>query len=116
MTTAGVVEDSGHCTYSIGLSCFLNCHSLFHLVIYIYIYMHIHTYILLILAKNTMSVSLLHLGIQYTKTCQRAVHIKYLSMVNEFHVNRTNLGFVFGDTRYSLICFPFMRFLSCLVT
>ena len=38
MMTAGVVENSGHCIYSIGLKCFLNCLSLFHLVIYIYIY------------------------------------------------------------------------------
>ena len=35
---AGVVENSGHCIYSIGLKFFLNCFSLFHLVIYIYIY------------------------------------------------------------------------------
>ena len=45
------------------------------LYIHIYTYTHIYTYIL-ILAKNTISVSLLHLGIQYTKTCQRAVHIE----------------------------------------
>ena len=38
MKTAGVVENSGHCIYSIGLKCFLNCLSLFHLVFYIYIY------------------------------------------------------------------------------
>ena len=36
MKTAGVVANSGHCIYSIGLRCFLNCLSLFHLVIYIY--------------------------------------------------------------------------------
>ena len=32
MKTAGVVENSGHCIYSIGLRCFWNCLSLFHLV------------------------------------------------------------------------------------
>ena len=32
MKTAGVVENSEHCIYSIGLKCFLNCLSLFHLV------------------------------------------------------------------------------------
>ena len=37
MKTAGVVKNSGHCIYSIGLKCFLNCLSLFHLVFYIYI-------------------------------------------------------------------------------
>ena len=41
--TAGVVENSGHCVCSIGLKCFLNCLSLFHLVFYIYIYKYIHT-------------------------------------------------------------------------
>ena len=35
MKTAGVVENSGHCIYSIGLKCFLNCLSLFHLVFYL---------------------------------------------------------------------------------
>ena len=45
MKTAGVVENSGHCTYSIGLKCFLNCLSLFHLVFYIYIHIYIHIYI-----------------------------------------------------------------------
>ena len=39
MKTARVVENSGHCIYSIGLKCFLNCLSLFHLVFYVYIYM-----------------------------------------------------------------------------
>ena len=43
MKTAGVVENSGHCTYSIGLKCFLNCLSLFHLVFYIYIHIYIYT-------------------------------------------------------------------------
>ena len=38
MKTAGVVDNSGHCIYSIGLKCFWNCLSLFHLVFYIYIY------------------------------------------------------------------------------
>ena len=32
MKAAGVVENSGRCIYSIGLMCFLNCLSLFHLV------------------------------------------------------------------------------------
>ena len=35
MKTTGVVENSGHCIYCIGLKCFLNCLSLFHLVIYL---------------------------------------------------------------------------------
>ena len=35
MKTAGVVENSGHCIYSIGLKCFLNCLSLFHFVFYL---------------------------------------------------------------------------------
>ena len=35
MKTAGVVENSGHCIYSIGLRCFWNCLSLFHLVFYL---------------------------------------------------------------------------------
>ena len=35
MKTAGVVENSEHCIYSIGLKCFLNCLSLFHLVFYL---------------------------------------------------------------------------------
>ena len=35
MKTAGVVENSGHCMYSIGLRCFLNCLSLLHLVLYV---------------------------------------------------------------------------------
>ena len=35
MKTAGVVEYSGHCIYSIGLKCFWNCFWLFHLVIYL---------------------------------------------------------------------------------
>ena len=35
MKTAGVVENSGHCIYSTGLKCFLNCLSLFHLVFYL---------------------------------------------------------------------------------
>ena len=38
MKTAGVVKNSGHCISSIGLRCFLNCLSLFHVVFYIYIY------------------------------------------------------------------------------
>ena len=38
--TAGAVKNSGHCLYSIGLKCFLNCFSLLHLVIHIYIYSH----------------------------------------------------------------------------
>ena len=42
MKTAGVVENSGHCIYSIGLRCFLNCLSLFHLVFYV-CYMHIYS-------------------------------------------------------------------------
>ena len=33
--TAGVVVNSGHCIYSIGLTCFLNYLSLFHLVFYL---------------------------------------------------------------------------------
>ena len=41
MKTAGVVENYGHCIYSIGSKCFPNCHSLFHLVFYIYIYIYI---------------------------------------------------------------------------
>ena len=35
MKTTGVVENAGHCIYSIGLKCFWNCFSLFHLVIYL---------------------------------------------------------------------------------
>ena len=35
MKTAGVVKNSGHCIYSIGLKCFGNCLSLFHLVSYL---------------------------------------------------------------------------------
>ena len=35
MKTAGVVRNSGHCIYSIGLKYFLNCLSLFHLVYYL---------------------------------------------------------------------------------
>ena len=34
MKTAGVVENSGYCIYSIGLKCFRNCLLLFHLVFY----------------------------------------------------------------------------------
>ena len=63
MKTAGVVENSGHCIYSIGLKCFGNCPSLFQLVFYLlqsnaryfvnhlerftchYAYMHIYIYI-----------------------------------------------------------------------
>ena len=51
MKTAGVVENSWHCVYSIGLKCFWNCLSLFHLVfhlcpyLYIYIYQHLYIYI-----------------------------------------------------------------------
>ena len=40
--TAGVVENYGHCIYSIGLKCFRNCLSLFHLVFYIYIYIYVY--------------------------------------------------------------------------
>ena len=40
MKTAGVVTNSGHCLYSIGLNFF----SLFHLVIYIYIYIVVFRY------------------------------------------------------------------------
>ena len=36
MKTAGVVENSGHCTYSIVLRCFLNCLSLLHLVFHLF--------------------------------------------------------------------------------
>ena len=39
-----MVENSGHCIYSIGLKCFLNCLSLFHLVFYTYIYIDIYMY------------------------------------------------------------------------
>ena len=35
MKIAGVAENSGHCTYSIGLKCFGNCLSLLHLVFYL---------------------------------------------------------------------------------
>ena len=42
MKTAGVVENSGHCTYSIGLKCFWNCLSLFNLVFLFYIYIYIY--------------------------------------------------------------------------
>ena len=46
MKTAGVVENSGHCTYSIGLKSLWNCLSLFHLLfLYIYTYIFIITYI-----------------------------------------------------------------------
>ena len=45
MKTAGVVKNSGHCIYSIGLKCFSNCLSLFHLVFYVYIHLHMHVYI-----------------------------------------------------------------------
>ena len=41
MKTANVAENSGHCIYSIGLMCFLNCLSLLHLVICTYIYIYI---------------------------------------------------------------------------
>ena len=40
MKAAGGVKNSGHCIYSIGLKCFLNCLSVFHLVFHIYIYMY----------------------------------------------------------------------------
>ena len=36
--TAGVVENSGHCIYSIGLKCHRTYALLFHLLIYRYIY------------------------------------------------------------------------------
>ena len=35
MKTAGVVENSGHCIYSIGLKCLYTCVSLYHLLIYL---------------------------------------------------------------------------------
>ena len=38
MKTAGVVENSEHCIYSIGLKCFWNWLSLYHLVLCLYIY------------------------------------------------------------------------------
>ena len=47
MKTAGVVENSGHCIYSIGLKCFLNCLLLFHLVFYIHIYIYIYNNIVM---------------------------------------------------------------------
>ena len=45
MKTAGVVENSRHCIYSIGLKCFLNFLSLYHLVFYIYIYISPYLYV-----------------------------------------------------------------------
>ena len=54
MKTAGVVENSGHWIYSFGLRCFLNCFSLFDLVIYIYIYMYI-MYIFIVCALLLMN-------------------------------------------------------------
>ena len=52
MNTSGVVENSGHCKYSIGLMCFRNCFSLIQLVIYIYIHIyikcHVHIFLLFI--------------------------------------------------------------------
>ena len=43
MKTAGVVRNSGHFMFSIGLRCFLICLSLFHFVLYMYIYIYIIT-------------------------------------------------------------------------
>ena len=45
MKTAGVVINSAHCVYSIGLKYFCCCLSPFHLVIYIYIYIMLYVYI-----------------------------------------------------------------------
>ena len=45
MKTAGVIENSGHCIYSIGLKYFRNCLSLFHLVFFIYIQIYVYIYI-----------------------------------------------------------------------
>ena len=42
MKTADVVENSGHCIYSIELKCFGNCLSLLHLLFYIYMHIYIH--------------------------------------------------------------------------
>ena len=62
MKTAGVVENSGHCTYSIGLKCFLKLpfaisFSVFIYSIYIYIYIiYIHVIIKgFITTKDTSS-------------------------------------------------------------
>ena len=44
MKTAGVIKNSGHCVYSIGLMCFWNCPSLLQLVLYVYIYINSQKY------------------------------------------------------------------------
>ena len=41
MKTAVVVENRGHCIYSIRLKCYCICFSQSHLVIYIYIYAYV---------------------------------------------------------------------------
>ena len=40
MNTADVVDNSGHCMYSIGLRCSISCLSLFQLVFHIYIHIY----------------------------------------------------------------------------
>ena len=45
MMTAGVVRNSGHCMYSIGLKCLLACISLFNLLSYLYMNVYIYMYV-----------------------------------------------------------------------
>ena len=47
MKTTGVVENSGHCIYSIGVKLFFYCLSLFHLVFYIYMFVCVILFFLL---------------------------------------------------------------------
>ena len=76
MKTAGVIENSGHCIYSIGLKCFLNCFSLFYLVIYIYIYIYIYIIIRIALLYNEINSGQSKL-FKYTKiACRVYVHKK----------------------------------------
>ena len=78
MKTAGVVENFGHCTYSIELKCFWNCLSLFHLV---YLF-----YFIILLFYFILFYYLLYIYIYIYMKC--IVTNKYASRVLEY--NYTN--------------------------
>ena len=90
MKTAGMVENYVHCIYSIGLKCFLNSISLFHLVFhllqsntryfvcqlerhtnhYVYIYIYSDTYDVLIDIRNTTYWIVINETLNETIVCQ----------------------------------------------